>query len=157
MQIFSNQYSRIASSRNVVFEFCQSISETDYIIAVPNFGRGSIRSTHAHIVDTYLFWIGKFALQKEPTFLNHDEITRVDEIKREFEIVNNLVQEFIEQFERACLEPIKRNHPRKGRISLTPLELFTHVTTHEFHHKGQMMSMARILGYTPPDTDVIRV
>jgi uncharacterized damage-inducible protein DinB len=28
------------------------------------------------------------------------------------------------------------------------------VTTHEFHHKGQIVLMARVLGYFPPDTDV---
>jgi len=32
----------------------------------------------------------------------------------------------------------------------------THVMTHEFHHKGQIMTMGRMLGYTPPDADVIR-
>jgi uncharacterized damage-inducible protein DinB len=38
--------------------------------------------------------------------------------------------------------------------SATPLQLFTHVMTHEFHHKGQLLSMFRILGHVPPDTDV---
>lgn len=32
----------------------------------------------------------------------------------------------------------------------------THVMTHEFHHKGKIMTMGRMLGYTPPDADVIR-
>jgi len=76
MSVFSSQYSQIVDSRNVVFEFCMSISESDYKAEVPNFGRGSIRSTHAHIADTYLFWIGKFALQQEPIFINHSSIMR---------------------------------------------------------------------------------
>ncbi|WP_372850566.1 DinB family protein [Pedobacter sp.] len=28
--------------------------------------------------------------------------------------------------------------------------------TYEFHHKGQVMTMARLLGNTSPDTDVMR-
>ncbi|MCB0640529.1 MAG: ATP-binding cassette domain-containing protein, partial [Phaeodactylibacter sp.] len=36
------------------------------------------------------------------------------------------------------------------------LKLFTHVITHEFHHKGQVLSFSRHLGYTPVDTDVLR-
>ena len=38
----------------------------------------------------------------------------------------------------------------------TPLQLFTHTITHEFHHKGQVMSMSRLLGYVPVDADIIR-
>ena len=38
--------------------------------------------------------------------------------------------------------------------STTPLWLLTHTETHEFHHKGQIVAMARHLGYNPPDTDL---
>ncbi|MCB0624495.1 MAG: hypothetical protein KDC43_11415, partial [Saprospiraceae bacterium] len=34
--------------------------------------------------------------------------------------------------------------------------LFTHVVTHEFHHKGQILSLTRHLGFVPVDTDVMR-
>ncbi|MFI5159066.1 MAG: DinB family protein [Sphingobacteriales bacterium] len=46
--------------------------------------------------------------------------------------------------------------PNGSGLTRSPFELFTHVTTHEFHHKGQVVSMSRQLGYTPVDTDVIR-
>lgn len=39
---------------------------------------------------------------------------------------------------------------------VTSLELFSHVITHEYHHKGQVLSISRHLGYTPVDTDIIR-
>ncbi|MNL32837.1 DinB family protein [compost metagenome] len=42
------------------------------------------------------------------------------------------------------------------KSSAKPLKLFTHVTTHEYHHKGQILSLSRHLGYTPVDTDIIR-
>ena len=34
--------------------------------------------------------------------------------------------------------------------------LFTHVVTHEFHDKGQILSLTRHLGFVPVDTDVMR-
>ncbi|MNY72090.1 DinB family protein [compost metagenome] len=37
-----------------------------------------------------------------------------------------------------------------------PFKLFSHVITHEYHHKGQILSLSRHLGYTPVDTDIIR-
>ncbi|RZK68975.1 MAG: hypothetical protein EOO92_22520, partial [Pedobacter sp.] len=44
----------------------------------------------------------------------------------------------------------------QGRVDTTVTSLFTHVITHEFHHKGQIMSMMRLIGYIPPDADIIR-
>ncbi|MCB0535444.1 MAG: hypothetical protein KDD14_24780 [Saprospiraceae bacterium] len=41
-------------------------------------------------------------------------------------------------------------------ILAPPLRLFTHIVTHEFHHKGQILSLSRHLGYTPVDTDIMR-
>ncbi len=38
----------------------------------------------------------------------------------------------------------------------TPRWLFTHTVTHEFHHKGQVVAMGRLLGYPPPETDLFR-
>ncbi|MBR7794935.1 hypothetical protein GT022_02615 [Agaribacter marinus] len=39
---------------------------------------------------------------------------------------------------------------------LTPLWHFTHAATHEFHYKGQIVSMLRQLEYTSDDTDLIK-
>jgi uncharacterized damage-inducible protein DinB len=35
-----------------------------------------------------------------------------------------------------------------------PALVLHHVFTHAFHHKGQIVSMCRILGYPAPDTDL---
>jgi uncharacterized damage-inducible protein DinB len=43
-----------------------------------------------------------------------------------------------------------------GSHDTSAFQIFTHVITHEFHHKGQILSLSRHLGYTPVDTDIIR-
>ena len=40
-------------------------------------------------------------------------------------------------------------------ITCTPAHVIHHVLTHAFHHKGQIVSMCRMLGYPAPDTDVL--
>ncbi|MEP6627343.1 MAG: DinB family protein [Ginsengibacter sp.] len=47
--------------------------------------------------------------------------------------------------------------PDRGKITTKSLSLFFHVITHEFHHKGQIATMCCIMGYPPPDTDIIRI
>jgi uncharacterized damage-inducible protein DinB len=39
----------------------------------------------------------------------------------------------------------------------SPAFIVLHVITHTFHHKGQIVAMLRILGYTAPDTDLQQV
>ncbi|TDH29325.1 hypothetical protein EXU57_00555 [Segetibacter sp. 3557_3] len=44
-----------------------------------------------------------------------------------------------------------------GTVSqATPLQVYTHVITPEFHHKGQVLTLSRQQGYIPADTDIIR-
>src|SRR6266436_588898 len=39
----------------------------------------------------------------------------------------------------------------------SPAFIVLHVITHTFHHKGQIVAMLRILGYSAPDTDLQQV
>ncbi len=40
-------------------------------------------------------------------------------------------------------------------ITCTPAHVIHHALTHAFHHKGQIVSMCRILGHPAPDTDML--
>ncbi len=71
--------------------------------------------------------------------------------------VDNLVVEFMTVFEGSWESPIKGSISRnRTELTVPALQVITHVITHEFHHKGQILSISRLLGYTPVDTDVIR-
>jgi uncharacterized damage-inducible protein DinB len=91
--------------------------------------------------------------QKEPSYFS--DADSVDAMNEVFSQVNMHVQEVLQQFRSKWNEVITVDI-RKQSISLTPARVFTHVITHEFHHKGQILMLARNMGYTPPDTDIIR-
>ena len=40
-------------------------------------------------------------------------------------------------------------------INCMPAQVIHHVLTHAFHHKGQIVSMCRLLGHPAPDTDML--
>ncbi len=40
-------------------------------------------------------------------------------------------------------------------MRLIPAMAAVHMLTHEYHHKGQIVTIARMLGYEPPDTDLL--
>lgn len=156
MESASKQYTLIKEAREVFFGYCETIAFDKYQKEIESFGRGSIRNTHTHVANTYFHWIGNFALKQEVAFIDSKKIESVDAMRDAFLTVNKLVEEFIEKFYQEEDEAITRTLSNRGEITATPLALFSHVITHEFHHKGQMVSMSRVLGFTPPDTDLIR-
>jgi uncharacterized damage-inducible protein DinB len=157
MNHFNKQYQLVKEAREVLFDFCESIGWNNYIQAVENFGQGNIRDTQAHIVNAYIHWIGNFALQKKLPYIAIATINSFQEMRNEYHKIDSLMEEFINRFGKKEDEMITNTLGKHGEITLSVLAVFTHVLTHEFHHKGQMVSMARILGHVPPDTDLIRL
>jgi len=88
---------------------------------------------------------------------NKYEPNEIKTVRKMFETVNSFMEEFIREYADIVYQSRVINIPdSKNKIEVSFLQVFTHVITHEFHHKGQVMSMGRLLGYTPPDADVIR-
>ena len=55
-------------------------------------------------------------------------------------------------------EPFTWTSPSGRTTTLTRRWLFLHPITHEFHHKGQALALARVLGHPhpgKPDTDLV--
>jgi len=154
MNTFASQYKLVKEAREVVFRLSETLAPEHYIQPMENFGHGSVRNTQAHIVDTYIHWIANFALEKSIPYLSTSAINTVGKMRNEFAAVDRTMDEFL--VARFNADTIVNTLPNRGEVSSNSLALFTHVITHEFHHKGQLVSMIRMLGYHPPDTDLVR-
>jgi uncharacterized damage-inducible protein DinB len=149
------QYDFVKSSRKVLLEYCTKISDADFISESSSFGRGSIRNLLVHVGNTYEFWIGKHALALDMNFTEYITVTNAMQATDYFQSIDKLVATFIECFSATCFNDLVINTGGRTVIA-SPFKLFSHVITHEFHHKGQVLSLSRHLGYTPVDTDIIR-
>lgn len=149
------QYDLVKSSREVLFDYCRTLTPEHLVMEHTNFGRGSIRNLLVHIANVYQFWIGAKALQRDQVFTSFDAIGDMDGMISLYREIDELMNEFIST---SGITPMKQlSFERNGvRTSDTVMKLFTHVITHEYHHKGQILSMSRHMGYIPVDTDVIR-
>ena len=153
--MLKQQYDFILSSRNTILTYIGSISEQDFLTDNSSFGRGSIRNLLVHICQTYCAWIGERALGIEQEFLAFENYQTLNDCQIYFKQVDEYVGLFTEKVKGNELKEMELD--RNGAILIVnPLQLFTHVITHEFHHKGQIMSLSRHLGYTPVDADIIR-
>lgn len=151
------QYELVQNARNSMFAHCGTLSQADFITPLSGFGDSSVRNLLVHIVNVYRFWLGSFALHQGLPSFRPEQMQRMDDIRPLFAQTDLLVNIFLHRFQSAPETPITGKIPgREEPFATKPLTIFTHVITHEFHHKGQIMSMTRQLGYIPPDTDIIR-
>ncbi|MDX2049339.1 MAG: DinB family protein [Chitinophagaceae bacterium] len=157
MDILRTQYKLLKDSRQVLLNYCESIDPLHFTTTLESFGHGSIRNLLVHIAITYQGWLLKFAQDKAVIYFNPDTISTVNDVGNMFEQVNETTDQFLQKFAADINLPVTRFIKEKNAaFTATALALFTHVTTHEFHHKGQILSMSRRLGYTPVDTDLLR-
>jgi len=148
------QYELVKGSRKVLLDYCSTVSADDFKNGNTAFGRGgSMRNLLVHIANTYQYWIAEHMLKRDVVYTKYEEKDHIAEVIALFAEVDTFMAEFIKDMD-------NRNEIEYelGGIKGTaaPFTLFTHVITHEYHHKGQVLSISRHLGYTPADTDVMR-
>lgn len=153
---FKSQYQLVKQSRKTLLDYCKTIANEDFLNQNNTFGRGgSIRNLLVHIANTYEFWIIKHALKKDISFTEYSAKRTIIEIEKLFSVIDYEIFNFSTQYEFSKFDLIKLKINGITK-NTSAFELFTHVITHEFHHKGQILSLSRHLGYTPVDTDVIQ-
>jgi uncharacterized damage-inducible protein DinB len=151
-------YSWVKRTRSVVFDYCRGLPGEVYTSEHPDFGFGSIRNLQAHIAECYLWWVGHVGLGQTFRDLNPYELQTPRAIEDLFEQVDKTVEVALEEFvnlDRLYTWGSGENRPSR---QISQRWLILHPITHEFHHKGQMVSLGRILGYPASDhfdTDLV--
>ena len=149
------QYEYVKDSRNILFEYCKTVSPEDFMNQNTSFGRGgSMRNLLVHIANTYEYWIANLALKKNLKYAEYEDHLTVQQVILLFDSVDIFMEEFILEMNLSDTEIVYEIQGNKN--SASPLKFFSHVITHEYHHKGQILSLSRHLGYIPIDTDIMR-
>ncbi|WP_350243078.1 DinB family protein [Deinococcus sonorensis] len=119
----------------------------------PGFGQGSILETLTHVADCYGGWTSEVLMEEPWAFAEGVEPT-LDALRTRFERVDALLARALQS---TRLEAGEWTHTtRQGDALLVSGPwLLLHPLTHEFHHKGQVVALARVLGHpVPPDVDL---
>jgi len=151
------QYQLVTSARHALFAYCRTIKPEHLAKSIPEFNNSSITSLLIHSANTYMHWLLATGMQQPCDFFEDNKSGDMADMEQIFARVDETVNDFLLHFEKVLDVPVVFELPgRNIQLTLSPLELFTHTITHEFHHKGQVLTMSRMLGYIPVDTDVIR-
>ncbi|WP_214071216.1 DinB family protein [Mucilaginibacter sp. dw_454] len=156
-QLLAAQYEEIKGARGALLDYCKTISEADLQKRVPEFNDNTVLRLMGHCANTYVHWLTQLDKSSDMPFFDSISIKNIAEIQDIFKQIDQIVADFLERYRADYTKSMTETLPRyTEQITVTPLQLFTHTITHEFHHKGQILTISRLLGYTPADTDVIR-
>jgi uncharacterized damage-inducible protein DinB len=145
----------VLSSREALFTYLETLNPQHLHQPLATYTSKSISNVMLHTADTYTAWLVNFAKQENRPYFSEGNYQDLQSIRSAYEQVNLVVNDFLHHFTDALDIPLTLSKNGGAELTLSPLQLFTHVITHEFHHKGQVLNMSRQLGYTPVDTDVI--
>jgi len=154
------EYEWVKQTRQILLDQCKELNENDFTKEL-GFGFQSIRDSLVHVAGCYHAWLGSFVLSKTTSpLLTKEAINemQIGDIQRYFQQADKYVDTVFEQFTDNFNDIIEKELSWKigsGAIRKTPHQLITHSITHEFHHKGQIVAMLRLLGYIPKNTDIL--
>lgn len=155
--ILLHQYQTVLGAREALLNYCDTLQPEHLLQPLPGFNNSSMQSLMVHVANCYIHWLVRVGQGQQRHFFKSEEFQDVSAIRTMYAQVDVLVNEFLQTHRENPEAPA--TFPWDGvepTISLTPLQIFTHGITHEFHHKGQVLIMSRQLGYIPVDTDAIR-
>lgn len=156
LNLLHTQYALVKESRQVVFQFLEAQVMGDITRPLSAFNGKTISYMYVHIANTYIAWAGNFALNGSSAYYDQDAPLNISELQRLFAQVDEIMSRFIHHFAANPTQAVKGYKWPEKYIETDAFGIFAHVITHEFHHKGQAMTMARLLGHVPPDTDIMR-
>ena len=154
------EYEWVKQTRQILLDQCKELNEDDFTKEF-GFGFQNIKDSLVHVASCYHAWLGSFVLAKtDAPLLSKEAIMemKIEDIQRYFQQANIYVDTVIEQFADRNNELIEKEPSWKvgsGVIRKSPHQLLCHSITHEFHHKGQIVAMLRLLGYLPNNTDIL--
>lgn len=144
-------YGWIKGSRQRVFAWLDTLPPEVFTQERPDFAYGSLRNIQAHVAGCYRVWVGGGGLQLQnwQPRLTAADIPDVAAMRAAFAEVDDLLETAFGQFTELDkpLEIDWRGQP----ITVTQRWLLMHPMTHEFHHKGQLLALGRVLGHPYPD------
>lgn len=146
--------------RQILLAQCKGLSEQE-LLAETNFGFLTIKATLIHVAGCYHAWMGSFILAETRTPIRTKEQAAsmtFEDIEQYFEEADTYVAKLFAHDSFDWDEVMEKELPwRKdsGIVRKSPRQLLMHAVTHEFHHKGQIVAMLRMLGHVPQNTDIL--
>ena len=141
---------------DLVFDHAAKLPEPLFTKEIDGFGIASVRNLLTHILYCEEGWV--LALQALPftewKYADYPTVASLREAKKK---VFAATLRYLDGLSEAQLNTTLAPRPKGWTKPLrSPAFILHHILTHAFHHKGQVVTMFRMLGHPAPDTDLQR-
>ncbi len=147
-------YELVRRTRAGVLDWLESLPTEVLNAERDDFAFGSLSRIFSHVAECYLLWLSRGGVgSPEPGVRAVDAAG----LREAFARVDAAVEQALTTFD-AWDEPFVHTFANGWQETLTQRWLVLHPVTHEFHHKGQALALARVLGHPhpgSPDTDLV--
>ncbi len=127
-------------------QFTQSVGE----------GFGCIRDTLVHVVSAEWGWLQRCGGRERGNALKNEDFPTLISVIQIADKVATYVQEFLSQLQDTDLEKtVEFSNPKGEKRTMRIGEMLHHAANHGVHHRGQVVLILRLLGYTPDDFDLL--
>lgn len=150
----SDFYRLVKRTRAGVLDWLEALPPEVLLAERDDFAFGSLAAIYAHIADCYWWWLSSVARGSERREFDGRS---VEALRQAFSSVDRLVEESLATFT-GLDQPVVWTAPEGHQETFSRRWLILHPITHEFHHKGQALALARVLGHPhhgTPDTDLV--
>ncbi len=141
--------------RERTYDFLTTIALEDFVRPV-NIGWNSMRGTLMHCLFAEEFWVQHVILRGPRPEIDFRAYPDVPSVRRLGAQVRQRTLAFVGSLTEADLQRTETVTFSSGSTLAFPItKALVHVITHDTHHRGQVMAVARQLGYEPPELDLM--
>jgi len=117
---------------------------------------GSIRNTLVHVLSAEWGWLDRCGGPARGPALSADDYPTVASLAQAWSIVEGHVRAFLDGLRDEDLDRLVEFVIPRSEKRIMPLgALMQHAAAHGVHHRGQVVLLVRLLGYTPGNVDML--
>jgi uncharacterized damage-inducible protein DinB len=149
-------YGWVVETRAGLLSFLEGLLFDVVARELDDVGHGSMRGLLLHVAGCYRWWLHAYVNELPMPKRDDKSYPDMRSIRKAFSEVDAIADTFCDSWAGSSDATLSRRVPWGEKpLVVTPRWLFTHATTHEFHHKGQIVMLCRRLGHPPAETDLV--
>jgi uncharacterized damage-inducible protein DinB len=117
---------------------------------------GGIHGTLAHLVGVERGWLSRWRQQPGTAAADLRQLTSLADLRAAWEHVCMEMNQFLDSLDDQKLQETLSAQSMAGLVTATYWQMIQHVVDHSSYHRGQIVTMLRQLGVTPPSTGMMR-
>jgi uncharacterized damage-inducible protein DinB len=117
---------------------------------------GGIHGTLAHIVGAEKGWLSRWQGKSESGTAAIGQMHSLAELRALWEDICDEMSQFLTTLDDGKLQETLSTMARTGSYTTSYWQMIQHVVDHSSYHRGQIVTMLRQLGVTPPSTGLMR-